>query len=819
MRFLDDLRIALRTLLRRPTFTAIAVVTLALGIGANAAIFSFVDAMAFRRLPVSEPDRLVAIFPTDREGEILNFSFPDYRELRDGLRRVDRLAAFSETPVSVGQGGGSARIAWGMLVSEGYFPTLGIEARLGRLFSEEEAGRDGRGGAAVVVVSHDFFRGRLGGDPRAVGATLLLNGQPFTVVGVAPEGFQGTRLFSYAPDLWIPVSRHAVLDPGSEGWLERATSGSFQLLGRLADGADLREAEAEALVAVGRIAARHGAETGRTGVQVFSNRTAINPWATTPEAMRNTGLLALGGVAIVLLVACANVANLMLARASGRSRELAVRASLGAGRGPLLRLLLAESSVLALLGGVAGVGIGSLGLRGLRALLPDLEYDLAFDPRLDVRVLLFTLAVSLVGALACGLLPGLRAARIDPAPPMRGAAEPPVTGRRMRSLLVGAQVAFSVVVLVAAGLFARSLAVARGMDLGFQPQGALVFGVDPLLVGYGEEATLRLEERLGDALGALPGVVGVTWADDLPLDGNASSTRVSVLGRSTAAEERVSAFHQSVAPAHFAVMGIPLLAGRGFVPEDRTRDPEPVVISAGLAGQLWPDRVDVAVGQRILLRTDAPALEVVGVVGDVKASWLGEQDTPAMYFDRRRDLWGRSWFVVRHQGELAALAPQVRRTVAALDPRLPMTSIETLRGHLAAGYAGPQNGAWVASAFGLLALLLAASGIYGVIAYSVARRTREFAIRMAVGAAPRRVVAELLGRSLRVVGTGVVVGLVAAWGVGGLLRGLLYGVSPGDPATLAAVSALLVGVTLLASLLPARRVLGVEPSRALRSED
>ena len=818
MQTLDDLRIAVRALLRRPTFTSVAVLTLALGIGANAAVFSFVDAIAFRPLPVAEPDSLVALLPTNDEGELHNFSFPDFRELRGGLRRIEQLAAFTERPVSVAHGGGTPQLAWAMLVSESYFPMLGVQPRQGRLFTAEEAGRDGRGGAPAVVVSERFFQRRLGGDANAVGRPLSLNGHPFTVVGVAPAAFQGTRLFSYAPELWVPVSQHLLLDPSGEGWLDAATGGSFQLLGRLAAGTDREAAEAEALVAVRRIAAVHGAQTGRTKVRVFSNRTAINPWASSPEQMRGIALLALAGVAVVLVVACANVANLMLARASARARELAVRASLGAGRGPLLRLLLAEATVLALIGGAAGVAIGWIGSRGMLRLLPDLEYDLAVDPRLDGRVLLFTLGLSLLAALASGLLPGLRAARLDPAGQIRGAADNQLAGRRLRHLLVGAQVAFSVVVLVAAGLFVRSLAVARGMDLGFRPAGALVFGIDPMLVGHDEAASVRLERRLADALAALPGVEGVTWADDLPLDGNSSSTRVSVLGRSTRAEDRVSAFHQSVAPGHFAVMGIPLLAGRGFVEADGEREVEPTVISSALARELWRGDQE-AVGQRLLLRTDAAPLEVVGVVGDVKANWLGEQATPALYFDRRRELWGRAWFVVRHQGDLGALAPQVRRTVAAIDPRLPLTRIETLGEHLAAGYAAPENGAWLAAAFGLLALLLAASGVYGVIAYTVARRTREMAIRMAVGAAPRRVVRELLGRSLRVVGVGVAFGLVAAGGAGRLLRGLLYGVSPTDPVTLAGVGALLVAVTLLASLLPARRVLGVEPSRALRSED
>ena len=474
---------------------------------------------------------------------------------------------------------------------------LGLEARQGRLFSDDEVGRDGRGGAPAAVVSDAFFRRRLGGDPRAIGGTLRLNGKPFTIVGVAPEGFQGTRLFSYAPDVWLPVAQHAVLDPGSAGWLEDPTAGSFQVLARLARGADAREAEAEALVAVRRIAARHGAETGRTGVRVFSNRTAINPWATTPEGLRNIALLALAGVALVLLVACANVANLMLARASGRSRELAVRASLGAGRGPLLRLLLAESGVLAMLGGAAGVGLGLLGTRGIQALLPEFEYELAVDPRLDGRVLLFTLAVSLLAALACGLLPVLRAGGASTR--RRRCAAPPRAHRRAPAaqVLVGAQVAFSVVVLVAAGLFVRSLAVARGMDLGFRRTARSSSASTPCWSATrgGQRAPGAASGR--GARGAARGRGG-DLGDDLPLDGNSSSTRVSVLGRSTAAEDRVSAFHQSVAPAHFAVMGIPLLAGRGFVDADAGREVEPVVISAGLARELWRGGPAAAAGQR-----------------------------------------------------------------------------------------------------------------------------------------------------------------------------------------------------------------------------
>ena len=810
-----DLRFALRSLLRRPGFTAAAVLTLALGIGANTAIFSFADAIAFRPLPVAEADRLVAPFATDADGEILGFSFPDYLDLRRGLTGIEELATFTERPVTLARGGGQPELGWAMLVSEGYWPLLGVEPALGRLFGAGEAGRDGRGGDAVAVLSWRAFQRRFGGDRGVVGSTIAINGHPFTVVGVAAEGFLGTRLFSYAPEVWVPVARHEAVVAGSAGWLDGRESGSFHLLGRLAPGVDREQAQAELVVAVERLRAAHPEAARRTGARLFSNRTAINPWASSPEQMRAIVLLALGGVAVVLLVACANVANLALVRSSGRARELAVRASLGAGRLALVRQLLAESLLLAFAGGAAGVAIGWLGSRGIARLMPVLEYELAVDPRLDARTLLFTLVAALLAALASGLLPALRASAVNPAEPIRGGTAATGRGQRLRHALVVAQVAFSVVVLVAGGLFVRSLGAARGMDLGFQPRGAAVFGLDAVLLGYSGEQAAALEERLAASFAALPGVRGVTWADDLPLDGNSSTVEIGVPGRDR--DEQIRAYYQSVVPGYFDVLGMRVLEGRAPAAADRTRDPEPVVVNAAFAAALW-GAPPAALGKLLQIGTGATRYEVVGVVNDAKVDWLGESSQPMVYFDRRRDVIGRAWFVVRHDGDLAALASAVRGAVAAADPRLPVTRFETLTEHLAAAYAPAVNGAWLAGAFGLLAVVLAASGVYGVIAYSVAQRRREIGIRMAVGAAPARVAREVLGRAGRLVGGGLAAGIAAAWGVGRLLAGLLYGVSPADPLTLVGVVLLLVAVGLLACLLPARRATRVEPAIALRAE-
>ncbi|HVS02830.1 MAG TPA: FtsX-like permease family protein, partial [Thermoanaerobaculia bacterium] len=480
--------------------------------------------------------------------------------------------------------------------------------------------------------------------------------------------------------------------------------------------------------------------------------------------------------------------------------------------------LLAESVLLAGAGGVGGLLIGWWGSRLAPALLPDLDFALAVDPHLDGRVVAFTFAASLLAVVVFGLLPARRAAAADPAGELKAGAGAGVGGRGgLRQALVAAQVALSVVVLVAAGLFLRSLAQAQQLDLGFRADEALVFAIDPGLQGYSEEAAAALQERLARRIRELPTVAGVTWADDLPLDGNSSSTPVAPAGSAAAPEEQVTAYYQRVEEGYFAQMEVPLLAGRGLATADLERETEAAVISASLAAALWPG--EEAVGRRIgLAGGRGEVVEVVGVAADVKLSWLGEASSPALYFDLRRNPRSKVYFVVRHQGAAAAVAPALRQAVRELDPRLPVLGLGTLRAHLAPAFTPAENGAWLSGAFALLALLLSLSGIYGVIAYGVAQRLREMAVRLAVGASPRRLQWQVLGRALRPLGYGLVAGLVAAVAVSRLLRGLLYGVSPADPLTYTLAASVLVAAGAVAGWLPARRAARVDPAAILRSE-
>ena len=814
-----DLRVALRSLLRRPLLAGLAVATLALGIGANASIFSFADAVAFRPLPVKEPERLVALFATRTDGPVMGFSFPDYLDLRGAIPGIAGMAAFFEQPVSIGRANEDPLPAWSMLVSESYFPMLGIAADRGRLFAPDEAGRDGRGGAAVAVLSHRCFVRRFGADSAVVGATVRISGHPFTVVGVAPEGFSGTRLFSYAPDVWLPISQERTLT-GSTRQLELRGWGSLHLLARLLPGATPQAVEAAAAAAAGRLAAAHRADTSRTGVMLVSNRTPVNPWMSSPAQLRAMALLGLAGVAVVLLVACVNVANLQLVRVSARRRELAVRVSLGASRWAIARQLLLESVLLALGGGAAGLLLGWWGTRLLTVLLPRFDYELAFHPRLDWRVALFAMALALLSALLFGLLPAWRAGEPDPVRELKGEGgrDADGGGSRLRHGLLVTQVAFSMVVLLSAGLFLRSLAAAQRLDLGFDPEGALVFGVDSSVASGGQQInTSALQQRIAERLRALPGVRAVTWADDLPLDGNSSSLPVAVEGRQMLTEERVTAPYQIVETSYFTVMGIPLRSGRTFRAADRDREIEATVVSATLARRLWGD--EDAVGRRLVIPgSPSQTLEVVGVASDSKMGWLGEQPQPTIFFDLQRSPTSRALFVVRYEGAAAAIVAAARGQVRRIDPRLPLTDVGSLRDHFASAFAPARNGAFMSTGFALMALLLAASGIYGVIAYGVAQRLRELAIRLAVGATPRALVGAVLGRTLRLLGAGVALGLAGGAAVGILLRGLLYGISPGDPLALGAAVGVVLGVGVLATLAPAGRVLRVDPARILRGD-
>jgi predicted permease len=808
-----DLRFGQRSLRRSPGLTAVAVLALGVGIGANAAVFTYIDAIAFRPLPVREPGSIVAIFGArDGDEELLGLSYADLQDLRRDTATFAGATAFTEGPVALGDGGAPA-VVWAGHVDAGYFTLLGVRPAAGRMLRVDDLREP------VVVLGDAIWRTRFAGDPGIVGRTIRVNGGVFTVVGVAPPEFLGTRLFTYAPALWLPVGMHERTIPRSGGLLENRAAARFSVVARLREGVSLERARAALDAAAQRLAEAHPDLHEGLRLRAVENRTPINTWLGTPERLRAIGRLAMAGTALVLLVACADVASLLLARMTSRRREVAVRLSLGASRERLVRQFLTESLLLAALGVVAAIPIAAVTVSLSERLTPPLDFVTAFRPVIDLRVVAFTAAISVLAALAFGLAPALQSSRTGLAGALRdGASGSSGSRSRLREALVVGQLTVSLVVLAAAGLFARSLENAWRMDPGFRADGAVVFTLDPQLGGeYDVERTTALYERLVDRLRAVPGVGSVSRASSLPLDGSSSSTIVFADGGAAAPEDGVRIDYNVVGLDYFASIGTPVLEGRDFALADSAGPVERVVVNEVLAARLWPGAP--ATGKRLRLgEPGGPAAEVIGVMKTAKYRQLGEAPRAAMTRTLLRHPRSRTTVVVRGDADPDVLYAAIRREVRALDPALPITGLKTLRDHISVSYSAAEGGATAAAMSGFLALLLAAAGLYGVVAYAVAQRTREIAIRVALGAGGGAVVRLVVGRGLRLALVGIALGLVAALGVTRLLGDVLYDVSPSDPLTLGGVALLLAGVALLASFVPARRATRIEPMRALRTE-
>ncbi|HEX6748092.1 MAG TPA: ABC transporter permease [Longimicrobium sp.] len=811
-RVLADLRYALRSLRRARGFTTAAVLALALGIGANAAVFGTVDSIAFRPLAARAPEELVALYGVQGEAGLLNFSWPAFQDFRRGAAAFSDLAAFTEGPVSLG-GRTEPEIAWAVHASDNYFTLLGVKPALGAFFGPGDLD------APVVVLSHALWLRRFGGYPDVVGRTLPVNGTPFTVVGVAPAQFTGTRLFTYEPSVWLPAGMHANTIPGSAGLLARHDAARFILLGRLRPGVTPARARAGADAVARRLAAEHPELYRGLRTRLVSNRTPINPWLAPPARIAAAARMVLLGVALVLLIACADVAILLLARMTVRRREMAIRLSLGASRRRLVQQLLTESVALAALGAAAALPVAWLAMRGVQRLFPRLEYASTLRPAAGARVFAYAALLALGAAVVFGLAPALQACRRSPAPGLRGGEAGP-GGRRpgLRELLVVAQVALSVLVLVSAGLFLRSLRQARSLDPGFAVDGALAFTLDPRLAPAYDSARSRLVyARVLGRLAELPGVRAVGRAASVPLDGNSAVVRVFADGAPADPERAPVAEYILSGPGWFRAIGTPLVAGRDFVAADTGARSEPVVVNEVLARRLWPG--EPAVGKRLRLDSAAgPPLEVVGVARASKYRALGEAPRAAVWRDLDRAARSRSTVVVRAAGNEAALLPAVRAAVREADPALPLIGLGTLRERVSVAYAAVRSGASAALGFGVLAVLLAASGIYGVVSYDVTQRRREIAIRMALGAGRAAVVRLVVGRALRLALAGTVLGLLGAVAVPTGIERMLFGVSRTDPLALAASVVLFCAIAALAAFLPAQRAARLDPMRVLRLE-
>ena len=807
-----DLRYAWRSLIKRPLFAAVVVLTLGLGIGVNSAIFSIVNAALFSALPVRAPGELLNIYTTDSARRAMgNTSYPDYAWLREHARAFSGIAAYSGLMTTI-TGQGTPEVLFGEIVSGNYFDVTGARLALGRGFLPAEDATPGT--HPVVVIGHRLWQRRFGGDPGIVGRTITLNGHPFTVVGVADREFTGLLFRGLSADLWAPVMmmgqlRKDQLSDRGERWLF--------VKGRLAAGVPPERAVEELRVLGARASTEFPASNrGRGFGGVPTTDVLLTPDGDT--AVLSAAVMVLVLVGLVLLIAAMNLANLMLARAAARRREIAVRLALGASRLQLVRQLAAESALLAALGGALGLAFAYWLARLLVAFRPPTPVPLALDVAIDWHVLAYTGGLTLLAALVVGLVPALQATRGSVSAGLSAHGEAP-SGRisRLRQLFLIPQIAFSLALLVLAGLFVRSVGNAGAVDPGFDIARTAVLALDLRLDGYDDARAATFYDGLERRLADLPGVQAVSVTDRIPLDlyGNLSTAvTLPAAGGRDAESTTLQVAH--VDERYFDALGVRLVAGRSFA-EDELRTEAPVaVVSAAMAARWWP-RGD-AIGQQLREGDEGKLVEIVGIAPDVKVQTLGESPQPLLYRPLSAGRARLLRVVVRTGGDPRAIADAFRREVAALDADVAVFESTTMARHLDLMLFPFRLAAQVSSALGLFALLLASVGLYGVIAFGVARRTREFGIRMALGARAGDVLRLVMSGSLRVVSVGLAIGLVLALGIGRVASGILFGIGGNDPLTVLAMLALLLTVSLLAAWLPARRATRVSPAVALRED-
>ncbi len=817
---LRDLRYAIRQLLRSPGFTLAAALTLALGIGANTVVFSIVNGLLFRPLPVEQPEGIVGLYATNRRaGDTRNLSYPEYLDYRDRSRIFSGLAAQQGAPLSLA-GDERAEMVWSEIVTEDYFSVLRVRPALGRAFLPSDAA--GPGSDPLVVLSHRMWLDRFQGDSGVIGRVVRLNGHPFTVVGVAPPGFRGVRRFGFWPDVWVPMLMHAQVMPGSEGILDDRESTWLIVAGRLRP--DLTPGVATAALSdfARRLEQIHPKTNRDRGALLLSGRSGFDdPDFFPTRVLVLSAAVAMSAVGLILLLACTNVANLLLARASARGREIAVRLALGAGRARLVRQFLTESLLLSVIGGGVGVALASWTTELQATMVPRLQFPVGFEVSLDRRVLVFGLVLSILTSLLFGLAPGLHAAKSDVTSMLKGQgarAKPSRWGLDLRSLLVVGQVALSLMLLIGGGLFLKSFLSARTLDVGLVRDQRLLLSLDPGLQGYDSTRTRLLYRELLDRVREIPEVSAATLSFPVPLDTYGRNRYVYIEGDASAKDGGTLTIGTSVtAPGYFGVTGTALLQGRDFDDADSARAVKVAIVNQSLAALLGDGRDPI--GQEFRLEgPQGDRVRVIGVARDGKYGTIGESPRPYLYLPLSQH--PRSWLtlIVRTRSDAAALIPVIRDVVHRLDPDLAPFGVMTMDRHLENALNVATNSAAFAGAFGLIALLLAVVGIYGLVSYALERRTREVGIRIALGAGARDVLRLVLGKGLGLAALGVSAGLAGALAASRLIGGMLYEVSPTDPSIFVSMSLLLAGVVLVASYLPARRAMRVDPVTSLRSE-
>jgi len=832
---IQDLRYGLRMLLKHKGFTAVAVLSLALGIGANTAIFSLIDAVMLRSLPVHEPERLVLFGKAESAGITIGFpdsswdlfSYPTYSEVRQRNQVFSDLAAVHSFPSRVhgvvhasGSTGELEQIN-AQMVSGTYFSVLGVNALLGRTLTSDDDITPG--GHPVVVASHSWWQRRFGGDPSVIGSTINIDKTSYTIIGVGPSEFFGTTVGD-SPDIWVPLSMEEQLPPGWKGLNNRMFQ-SLYLIGRLNSGVSGEQAGAEANLLFKQLLLEYsGPQPSAERLQdIQQARIELTPAGRGLSELRKEFSLPLKilmvVVGVVLLIACANIANLLMARAAARQQEFTLRAALGASPARIGRQLLTESLLLALLGGAAGILLGSWGSSALVSMVSTGPQALPLNVEPDLRVLAFTLIVSVVSAVVFGTAPAIRASRVELSASLRSnrASSFAMTRSLLGRALLVSQVALSLLLLVGAGLFVRTLVNLQRVDTGFNQEHVLLFQIDTDSIGYKQDSRLvKLYRDVEEKVTSIPGVRAASFSMFAFNQGGWNSPASTRGDSSSARTEGIR--NNSVGPAFFEAMGLPLLTGRGFGAQDTETSPKVAVISEAMAQQLFPGSSPL--GRRFGMGgpEHSEDIEVIGVVKDAKYGNLMEEPKPMAYYPYFQAINYLSNFEVNFSGEPGAIVAEARRAIKEVNRDLPIVEAVRMSEHVGRSLVQQTLIARLTSFFGLLALLLACIGLFGIMSYSVAKRTNEIGIRLALGAAPGDVLRLVMREGLAPVLIGIAIGLPAAVVGSRLITSLLFGLTPADPLTICLATLLLLAVAALAGYLPARKASRVDPMTALRCE-
>ncbi len=800
----QDIKYGLRVLRRSPALTSVAIASLALGIGANTVAFSVVNALIIRPLPLPAPQQLVSIQP--RTGT--TFSFPNYQDLRDRNDVFGGLAGYRITALGLDTGGGSQRV-WGYLATGNYFDVLGTRPLLGRFFSPAED-RD-RGASSYAVLSYRCWQQRFAGDPGIVGGTIRLNGLAYTVLGIARKSFQGTEVF-YWPEVWVPMSMEAQVE--SFPWLDDRSTFNTMVIGRLKDGISLKAGEARLQPIAAALAREH--PRWNEGLRFKLARPGLaGDVGRGPVAAFTAGVLLLA--CLVLLTACVNLASLLTARTADRHKELAVRISLGAGSGRIARQLMTESVLLACGGGLAAWGLAVFLLRLLSQWRAPLEFPVQFDVEPDWRVFLFTCTISLVSGLLFGLVPARRAWRTDPNAALKGMPAGSLRKWALRDLLLPVQVTLCCLLVMSSLVSLRGLQRALSIPLGFKPDGVAVAGFDVGLSRLKKPQGQAFQRAMLETVAGLPGVSAAAFANSVPL--NIDQSSISVAPEEATdfrPSARVSVAVYEVSPGYFRTMGTALLSGREFTWQDDESAPSVAIVNATLALNLF-GRTDV-VGRRFRTGGGAGLTEVIGVAQDGKYVTLTEEPRPALFRAAMQRYNGTTVLIARTASRELQTAAEIRQVLASRDPTLAVYGVGSLSQMLGFAYFPARVATIALSAFGILAIMLAATGIYGVTSYAISRRSREISIRIAIGAQPHQILRVVLGRTFVLLLAGSTAGFFLGLAAGPLLSSIVYQASPHEPLVITGVLLAMAVIALLAALEPARRALRTDPSRALRQE-